>query len=123
MKKFLFTLLLSIVVAPAWAAELAGTWKAEDGPGWIKISFEGDTGTGTVMRNDNFPDRVGRKILKDLVAGEKPGTWAGQVYAERLEEYRDAKISVDGDTMAITVKIGFMSRSIDWIRVESVPAE
>jgi hypothetical protein len=61
------------------------------------------------VRNDEYPDRVGRVLLKDLAApGEEGGSWRGQVYAQRLEEYKDAEISLPKpDFMEIKVKVGF----------------
>ncbi len=105
-----------------WAADISGFWKHADEPGWIEVSL--DEGKGTVVRNDKFPERVGREILKDLVAdsGEE-GVWRGQVYAEKLGEYRDAQISLpEPDLMKIKVKVGFMSRTVEWVRVAEVPA-
>mgnify|MGYP001586117881 FL=1 len=121
MKHTLLAFLFSLAISPAWGDELAGTWKAAEAPAWVEINFAGDTGSGTVVRNDKFPERVGRQVLKGLVAGGKPGTWTGQIYAERLEEYKDAKISVDGEEMEIKVKVGFMSRTIEWQRVDALP--
>ena len=65
-----------------------------------------------------------KRILKDLEAdGSKDGLWKGQIYAERFGEYRDAKITLaEPDRMKIKVKVGFMSRTVEWVRVDAVPA-
>lgn len=104
------------------AADLSGFWKHADEPGWIEIQL--DQGKGTVVRNDKFPERVGRELLKDLQADpDKADTWHGQVYAEKLGEYKDAEISLpEPDTMEIKVKVGFISRTLEWKRVPEVPA-
>ena len=75
------------------------------------------------MRNDVVPERVGREILKGLSADESDeGVWRGQVYAERLGEYKDAEVSLnEDDQLQIKVKVGFMSRTVDWVRVDKVP--
>ena len=45
-------------------------------------------GAGTVVRNDKFPDRVGREILKGLEADKsEQGLWRGLIYIEKLAEY------------------------------------
>lgn len=113
------------VLAADQAADLAGYWKNDDQPAWIEISFENDSGTGTVRRNEKKPEAAGRILLKDLVADENdPGSWRGQVYAERLKEYKDAEISLpDPDTMQIKVKVGFMSRTVSWTRATAIPTE
>ena len=80
-------------------------------------------GKGTVMRNDKYPERVGREILKDLQADDaKESLWRGQIYAERLGEYKDAEISLpEPGRMEIKVKVGFMSRTVEWVRVDKIP--
>jgi hypothetical protein len=120
-------LLFSLVFASFGlsASELAGLWKHSEKPVWVEISFDGSVATGTVLRNDNKPDAVGATFLRD-VQGEdiKAGPWAGEVYAAPLGEFKDATISLgDADDMEITVKLGFMSRSVSWSRVDSVPTE
>ena len=113
----------AFLAAPyAFAGDVSGFWKHADEPGWIEINL--DEGRGTVVRNDKFPDRVGREILKDLkVDGSEQGLWTGQIYAEKLGEYKDAEITLaEPDLMTIKVKVGFMSRTVEWQRVEAVPA-
>lgn len=107
------------------AADLAGYWKNDGQPAWIEIVSENDVATGTVRRNDVKPEAVGRILLKDVVEDEdEPGSWRGQIYAERLKEYKDAEITLpDADHMSIKVKVGFMSRTVTWTRAESLPAE
>ena len=68
------------------ADTLAGYWKHTEEPAWIEIRFEDGAGTGTVRRNDNKPEAVGRILLKDLVDDEaNAGNWRGQIYAERFK--------------------------------------
>ena len=113
----------ALLLAPlASADDIGGFWKHVDEPGWIEIRL--DEGSATVVRNDKFPERVGRQILKDLKAdGSKENLWRGQVYAERLGEYREARISLpEPDRMEFKVKVGFISRTVEWQRVEAVPA-
>ena len=50
--------------------------------------------------------------------------WRGQVYSERLGEYKDAEVSLsEPDSLEIKVKVGFMSRTVSWVRVDEVPGE
>ena len=116
-------LLLTILAKPlAFAEDISGLWKHAEEPGWIEIRL--DEGKGTVVRNDQYPDRVGREILKGLKPdGSKANLWYGQVYAERLGEYKDAEISLPApDRMQFKVKVGFISRTVDWVRVDEVRA-
>ena len=62
-------IVISMLAAPLVCADdIAGFWKHSEEPGWIEIRL--DEGTGTVLRNDKFPERVGREILKDLTADD-----------------------------------------------------
>ena len=111
-------LLCALLFTPlAFSADISGTWKHAKNPAWIEIRLE--EGSGTVVRNDKFPDRVGRKILNDLAADKsKQGLWHGQIYAEKLGEYKEAEVSLpEPDRMLITGKVGFMSRTVEWVRV------
>jgi len=115
--------LVMIVASPlAMAESIDGFWKHPEGPGWIQINL--DQGKGTVVRNDEFPDRVGREIVTGLEADDSSdNVWHGNVYAEKLGEYKKARISlVTPDRMEFKVKVGFLSRSIEWVRVDEVPA-
>jgi hypothetical protein len=89
-------------------------------PGWIEVSRE--EGSATVVRNDKFPDRVGRKLLKDLEADKsEQGSWRGLIYVEKLGDYKDVEVSLpEADRMLITGRVGFMSRSVEWVRVEKI---
>ena len=107
------------------AGDLSGLWQHEELPAWIEVRFEDGVGSGTVVRNDEFPDRVGRILLKDLSSeGGDSESWRGQVYAQRLEEYRDGEISLpEPDLMRIKVKVGFISRTVEWRRVPALPEQ
>ena len=112
-----------LAAAPlALAGDISGFWKHPEAPAWIEISLA--EGKGTVVRNDKFPERVGREIVTDLQAdGSTANLWRGQVYAERLGEYKQAAISLPApDRMEIEVKVGLMSRTIAWERVDEVPS-
>ncbi len=124
-KQILLTLLASLAAPVLLAADLTGFWQHEELPAWIEVRFEDGVGTGTVVRNDEYPERVGRVLLKELVPDEgEAATWRGKVYAERLEEYRDAEILLPKpDLMRIKVKVGFVSRTVEWNRVEALPPE
>jgi hypothetical protein len=100
--------------------ELAGYWQHESEPVWIEMQPE--TGQGVMLRNDNRPDRVGFLVVTDLEAGDEPNDWSAQVFAARLGEYRKAEITLAADDrMVFTVKVGFMRRSVEWLRVSEVP--
>ncbi|MFT4615276.1 MAG: hypothetical protein ACI9NT_002428 [Bacteroidia bacterium] len=112
----------ALLFAPwAFSADISGLWKHTKNLAWIEIRLQ--EGVGTVERNDKFPDRVGRKILQDLQADKsKQGLWHGLIYAEKLGEYKNVEISLpEADRMLLKGKVGFMSRTVEWVRVDKIP--
>jgi len=111
-----------LLIAPKLYAEaIDGFWQHEEEPVWIEIS----AGGGQVVRNDNRPEAVGFEMLRDLRPTEGDDSeWSGEVYAARLGEYKDATLTLEGDDLLrFKVKVGFMSRTVLWRRVASLPAE
>ena len=104
------------------ADDISGFWKHREEPVWIEIRV--DEGAGTVVRNDKFPERVGRKVLTDLEAADaEENLWHGQVYVELLGEFRSVEVSLpEPGRMEFEVKVGFMSRTIEWVRVDVDPS-
>jgi len=114
----------ALLSAPlAFSADVSGVWKHAKNPAWIEIRLE--KGSATVVRNDKFPERVGREILKEIKAGNpQQGLWHGLFYVEKLGEYKRVKISLpDADRMLITGKVGFFSRTAEWMRADNKPAQ
>ena len=112
-------LLCALLFTPmAVSEDISGIWKHEKNPAWIEIRLE--ESSGTVVRNDKFPDRVGRKVLKDLQADKsKQGLWHGLIYAEKLGEYKNVEVYLpEAGRMLIKGKVGFMSRTVEWVRVD-----
>ena len=124
MNKLLVTLLLTLVSPALVASDLAGFWKHEEQPGWIEVEFVDGVGTGTVRRNDKFPERVGTELLRNIKPGKEDDTWVGEVYAARSNDYRDVTITLSKSEqveMNLTVKVGFISRTLTWVRVDEIP--
>ena len=84
-----------LLAAPDLAADIAGVWKVDNQPAWIEIIIDGDTTIGTVARHDSRPQAVGRVMLKDVRQVED-NVWQGQIYAARLDSFRDARIELSG---------------------------
>jgi hypothetical protein len=118
-----FLTFVFVSVSPLLLADdISGFWKHREEPAWIEIRV--DEGAGTVVRNDKFPERVGRKVLTDLEAADaEENLWHGQVYVELLGELRNVEVSLpEPGRMEFEVKVGFMSRTIEWVRVDVDPS-
>lgn len=120
MKTICIVVLLSVASIVRADAGIAGFWRHEKEPVWIEM--RPDSAVGVVVRNDNRPDRIGFQVVTDLAATEEPDVWTAQVYAAQLQEYRDARITLESENlMAFTVKVGFITRTVEWQRVAEVP--
>ena len=108
-----------IFTASARAAEIDGFWQHPDDPVWIEIKVT--AGTGVAIRNDEQPETVGFHVVKGLIAGDKAGAWEGEVFVPQLDKYKNVGITFpDEQTLRMTVKFGFIRRSVEWSRVGSV---
>lgn len=107
----------------AYAQELDGLWKVGDKATWVRIETLAGVAAGQVVRSEVKPEAVGRIVLKDIrPLADAKLQWRGQVYAERFQRFTDAAISLPAsDTMNISVKVGFITRTLVWTRVEDMP--
>lgn len=102
------------------ASDLSGFWQHPKDPVWLDINES--LGTGIAVRNDDDPSSVGFAVLKEVVAGPKQGQWSGQVYVPQLGAYKQVTVTLpDANTLKMKVKIGFISRSVEWAKVAFVP--
>jgi uncharacterized protein (DUF2147 family) len=106
----------------AFSADISGFWKHAKQPIWIEIRVA--QGDGVVVRNDKFPERVGNTFVKELKADKsKQVFWQGLAYIRKLGDYKNVEISLsETGQMLISGKVGFFSRTVEWVRVENVPS-
>lgn len=118
-KRLILCALLSL--APlAFSADIAGTWKSEKGPIWIEIDLV--EGTGIIVRHDKFPERVGQVMLKALKRDSDMNIWRGEVYLQKRGEFRNVEVLLPEPNRMLTIgKMGFLSKSAGWLRVEKMP--
>ena len=102
------------------ASDLNGFWQHPKDPVWLEVNEA--VGTGIAVRNDNDPSSVGFAVLKEVVIGPKEEQWSGQVYVPQLGDYKRVTVTLpNASTLKMKVKIGFISRSVEWTKVDSVP--
>ena len=120
MNRFGFLLVLLLTSSVSLAADISGFWQHPKDPVWIEVSAA--EGVGIALRNDNDPSSVGFEVLKEVKAGAKEGVWVGEVFVPQLGGYKRVEVTLpNDDTLKMKVKIGFLSRSLEWSRVASVP--
>lgn len=120
MLKAIFPLTFLMISSLCSAEGISGFWQHPKDPVWIEvISTEGH---GLAVRNDNDPSSIGFAVLKEVTAGDQEGRWTGQVFVPQLGGYKRVELSLPtADTLKMKVKIGFLTRSLEWTRASEVP--
>ena len=120
MLKAIFPLTFLMISSLCSAEGISGFWQHPKDPVWIEvISTEGH---GLAVRNDNDPSSIGFAVLKEVTAGDQEGRWTGQVFVPQLGGYKRVELSLPtADTLKMKVKIGFLTRSLEWARASEVP--
>ena len=120
MLKAIFPLTLLLVSSLCSAEGISGFWQHPKDPVWIEVTST--AGNGLAVRNDNDPSSIGFAVLKEVTVGEQKGRWTGQVFVPQLGSYKRVELSLPtADTLKMKVKIGFLTRSLEWTRVSVVP--
>ena len=121
MSRFGLLLVLLLTSNVSIAADISGFWQHPKDPVWIEVSAS--EGVGVALRNDGDPSSVGFEVLKEVTAGAKEDVWVGEVFVPQLGDYKRVEVTLpNDDTLKMKVKIGFLSRSLEWSRVASVPS-
>jgi uncharacterized protein (DUF2147 family) len=120
MLKAIFPLTLLLASSLCSAEGISGFWQHPKDPVWIEVTST--AGNGLAVRNDNDPSSIGFAVLKEVTVGEQKGRWTGQVFVPQLGSYKRVELSLPtADTLKMKVKIGFLTRSLEWARVSEVP--
>ncbi len=122
---FLLTLFLSSVAGAEGAgSNLMGLWRYESTGAVVKVTLSEGKYHGVVIENPNRESSVGNKILQNFVFDEKQHRWTGIIYAERLNTELSAVGELINDqTLDVTVKQMFMSKTIRFSRISSEESE
>lgn len=94
--------------------DLVGEWVVGKQNTVVKIELQDDAYCGAIMSSDNPKVEIGKLMVKDLK--EKKGKWKGKVYAPQRNEWYDAEFIPKENTLDVKIKVGFMSRTMEWIR-------
>lgn len=113
--KILFTFCILFLALNANAQEsLVGTWNTGKENTRIAITKENDSYQGKIVSSDNPQAKAGTQLLKDIksVGGE----WKGKMFIPKKKKWYNATFKEKGNELLITVKAGFMSKSVAWIK-------
>ena len=109
---------------------LVGTWQPEDKENLIEIYEENGKYYGKVTGSENptEDEKIKSKIesdvmvilLKDFEKKDKKKYCCGTLFSPKKQKEMSATISIESeDKIKITVKKGFMSKSLYWHKVQS----
>lgn len=141
MKKFIFSMILMLApLAAAFAQDVVGKWKLEDGTAIVEVYKNGDVYNGKIVWlekpteadgspavDNNNPDKalrsrklIGLNMLSGLKknGGEYTG---GSIYDPGNGKTYNCSMKVEGDVLKVRGSLdkkGFLGRTMDWFRVK-----
>ena len=141
MKKIIFSIMLMMMpVAAAFAQDVIGKWKLEDGTAIVEVYKSGDSfngkivwlknpteADGTPAKDDNNPDKnlrsrevLGLNMLSDLKKNGSEYT-GGKIYDPGNGKTYNCSMKVEGDVLKVRGSLdkkGLIGRTMDWFRVK-----
>ena len=141
MKKIIFSIMLMMMpVAAAFAQDVIGKWKLEDGTAIVEVYKSGDSfngkivwlknpteADGTPVKDDNNPDKnlrsrevLGLNMLSDLKKNGSEYT-GGKIYDPGNGKTYNCSMKVEGDVLKVRGSLdkkGLIGRTMDWFRVK-----
>lgn len=141
MKKIIFSIIFMIMpIAAAFAQDVIGKWKLEDGTAIVEVYKSGDSfngkivwlqkpteSDGTPAKDKNNPDKnlqsrqlIGLNMLSGLkkTDGEYAG---GKIYDPGNGKTYNCSMKVEGDVLKVRGSLdkkGLLGRTMDWFRVK-----
>ena len=141
MKKFILTLAMLVMpLAAAFAQDVIGKWKLEDGTAIVEVYKQGDAYNGKIvwLQDPNEPDGspvvdknnpdkalrsrklIGLNMLSNLKknGGEYNG---GSIYDPGNGKTYNCSMKVEGDVLHVRGSLdkkGLLGRTMDWFRVK-----
>ena len=141
MKKFIFSMIFMLApLAAAFAQDVVGKWKLEDGTAIVEVYKNGDVYNGKIVWlekpteadgspavDDNNPDKalrsrklIGLNMLSGLKknGGEYTG---GTIYDPGNGKTYNCSMKVEGDILKVRGSLdkkGLLGRTMDWFRVK-----
>lgn len=141
MKKFIFSMIFMLApLAAAFAQDVVGKWKLEDGTAIVEVYKNGDVYNGKIVWlqkpteadgspavDNNNPDKalrsrklIGLNMLSGLKknGGEYTG---GSIYDPGNGKTYNCSMKVEGDVLKVRGSLdkkGLLGRTMDWFRVK-----
>ena len=93
---------------------LTGIWNTGQENTKIEITEADGVFTGAIHSSDNEKAKIGAQLLKEVKpSGE---AWKGKLYSAKRGKWYNAELKPEGNKLLVTVKAGFMSKTIEWTK-------
>ncbi len=112
MKNLLILIVVLFTTLSMNAQSLAGVWNTGEDNTKIEIIEDGGVASGKILSSDNAKANIGKQIIKDVKLSN--GEYKGQLYAAKKGEWYDAVLKENGSQLDITIKVGWMSKTVTW---------
>ncbi|QDO95245.1 DUF2147 domain-containing protein [Formosa sediminum] len=111
-------LAVSLVSLASYAQQdIKGKWSFGEKNNVIEIEQHNGIYSGKIISSDNPNTQIGKLIVKEVQLIE--GKWQGKVYAPKREEWYDAEYTPKDNLLEVKIKVGFFSKTIEWIRIKT----
>lgn len=103
--------------APANPADaIVGDWRPADMNVDVRIFASGGQYLGGIVKADN-PEMVNKEMLRGITFDASTGTWKGEVFAIKRGDFVPMTIRVTAAGFEMVAGSGFMTKTINWVRV------
>ena len=121
MKKIIFSIMLMMMpIAAAFAQDVIGKWKLEDGTAIVEVYKSGDSFNGKIvwLKNPTEADGTPAKDDNNPNGSEYTG---GKIYDPGNGKTYNCSMKVEGDVLKVRGSLdkkGLIGRTMDWFRVK-----
>jgi uncharacterized protein (DUF2147 family) len=95
-------------------SDVVGEWVVGKQNTLVEIEQHDDIYTGKIISSDNTKVKIGKLMVKELK--KVKGKWKGKVYSPKRKEWYDAEFIPKENMLNIKIKVGFFSKTIEWIK-------
>jgi len=106
-----FCILLSAITMNAQQS-ITGIWNIGNDNTKIEITEANAVYEAKIISSDNAKAKIGSQFLKDVKL--KGNEWKGQLYNAKKGKWYDATIKSENDILKTEVKVGMMSKTLEW---------
>lgn len=96
---------------------IIGSFTKGAGSAVIEVKQKNGLFQGYVVSNDENPENIGNHIFKNVKYNADKMLWKGKLYAKKRDKLYDFEMIQESDKkFVMTIKVGFLSKDIIWIK-------